>query len=250
MKTETIEIRTSDGTASAYEVTPGGSAKRGAILFFMDGVGLRDALRRMADRLGAAGYHVLLPDLYYRVGRELHWDPREVFGKPEKLAEMRKTIGQLTPEMVMRDVDAFLGHLGSRADVDLSRLGVVGYCMGGRFALLTASHFPDRVRASASIHPGGLVTPEPTSPHLRLAQVKARVYVGRASDDASFTEEQAQTFDDALRSAGVRYQLERYAAKHGWAVDDTPVHDVAEAERHYRAILALFRAELGPDADA
>jgi len=244
MKTGTIEIQTADGIATAYEVTPEGAGKHAAVLFFMDGLGIRDALRRMADRLGAAGYHVLMPDLYYRVGRELHWDPREVFGNPDKLAEMRKQIGGMTPESVMRDAGTFLDTLASRPDVDAKRIGSVGYCMGGRFAFLSASHHADRLRAAAAIHPGGLVTPEPTSPHLAADRVKARLYFGRASEDAGFSDDHARALEEALTSAGVRYRLELYAAKHGWAVDDTPVYDAAEAERHWKAILALFAAEL------
>jgi carboxymethylenebutenolidase len=244
MKTETIEIQTADGTASAYEVTPDGPGPHAGVLFFMDGLGLRDALRRMADRLGAAGYHVLLPDMYYRVGRELHWDPKEVFGNPERLAEMRKQIVGMTTENVMRDVTSYLDTLASRPGVDGARLGAVGYCMGGRFAFVTTSQHPDRLRAAAAIHPGGLVTAEPTSPHLGADRVEARLYFGRASDDGSFTDENARVLDEALTRAGVRFQLELYAAKHGWAVDDTPVYDAVAAERHWRAVLELFASEL------
>ncbi len=248
MKKETIEIRTPDGVAAAYEVTPDGAGEHAAILFFMDGLGVRDALRAMADRLGAAGYHVLMPDMYYRVGRELHWDPREVFGNPEKLAEMRKQIVGMSTDNVMRDARAYLDTLGARPDVDGSRIGAIGYCMGGRFAFLTASHYPERLRAAAAIHPGGLVSPDPTSPHLGADHVLARLYFGRASEDASFSDEHARTLDEALTRAGVRFQLELYAAKHGWAVGDTPVYDAAEAERHWKAILALFADELAPRA--
>jgi len=248
MKRETVEVRTPDGVASAYEVTPDGAGEHAGVLFLMDGLGLRAALRTMADRFGAAGYHVLAPDMYYRLGRELHWDPKEVFGSPEKLAELRTRIVGMSVENVMRDVGAYLDALASRPDVDASRIGTVGYCMGGRFAFLAASHFPDRLRAVAAIHPGGLVAPDAASPHLRAEHVKARVYFGRASEDASFSDDHQRTLEAALTKAGVRYQLERYAARHGWAVSDTPVHDPAETERHFRAVLALFAGELGPRA--
>jgi carboxymethylenebutenolidase len=244
MKTETTEIKTPDGIATAYEVTPDGAGKHAAVLFFMDGLGIRDALRAMADRLGAAGYHVLMPDFYYRVGRELHWDPREVFGHPEKMAEMRKQIGGMTPDAVMRDAAACLDTLASRPDVDAKRIGAVGYCMGGRFAFVTASRFPDRLRAAAAIHPGGLVTPEPASPHLGAAGVKARLYFARASEDANFSDDHQRALDEALTQAGARYQIEPYKARHGWAVGDTPVYDAAEAERQWAAVLALFATEL------
>jgi carboxymethylenebutenolidase len=60
-----------------------------------------------------------------------------------------------------------------------------------------------------------------------------------------FTKEQAETLEQTLAALGKRYQIEHYAARHGWAVIDTPVYDAAEAERHWKAILALFAEELG-----
>jgi carboxymethylenebutenolidase len=244
MQRAEIDITTPDGTMSAYAVHPDGEEKRPAILFFMDGLGYRDALKAMADRLATAGYHVLLPDLYYRVARHLSFDPA-VLTQPEKMADMRKMIGSLTADMVMSDASMCLALLGSRPDVDPTRIGAVGYCMGGRNALILASRQPDRIRAAAAIHPGGLVTAEPTSPHLGVAGVKARLYIAQAKDDMFFTVEHAATLEAALKAAGVRYQLEPYAARHGWAVNDTPVHDPAEAERHWKAILGLFADELG-----
>lgn len=245
MRGTTFDVRTPDGEMSVYEVAPEGPGPRGAILFFMDGLGFRDTLKQMVDRLAGEGYRVILPDLFYRSGRQLHFDPA-IFTQPDKLVEVRKLVGTLTPEMTLRDARACLDLLGSRADVDPARIGAVGYCMGGRSAFVLAGALGERIRAAASIHGGGLVTPEPNSPHRAAAGVTARLYFGVAKDDMFCTAEHVEALEKALREAGVRYQLEHYAARHGWAVPDTPVHDPAEAERHYQAITALFRAELAP----
>jgi carboxymethylenebutenolidase len=244
MQTREIDVATPDGVMSAYEVIPDGEGRRPAIIVLMDGVGYRDALKTMAERLASHGYHVLLPDLFHRVGRHVHFDPA-VMTQPEKIAEMRKLIGALTTDMLMRDVSACLDVLASRAEVDATRVGAVGYCMGGRAAFVAATRFPDRLRATASIHPGGVVTADPASPHLSAGPAKARLYFGIAKDDPSFTKEQAETLDTTLAALGKRYQIEHYAARHGWAVLDTPVYDAAESERHWKAILALFAEELG-----
>jgi carboxymethylenebutenolidase len=228
----------------ARAAIPDGQGKRPAIFFLMDGLGYRPALKAMAERLASHGYHVLLPDLYHRVGKHVHFDPA-VITQPEKMGEMRKLIGSLTPDMLMGDIAASLDVLGSRADVDATRVGAVGYCMGGRNAFVAATRFPDRLRATASIHPGGIVTADPASPHLSAGHAKARMYFGIAKDDMFFTKEQAETLDKTLAALGKRYQIEHYAARHGWAVNDTPVYDEAEAERHWKAILALFAEELG-----
>jgi len=120
MKTETIEITTPDGTAAAYDVTPDGEGPHPAILFCMDGLGMRDALKRMADRLGAAGYHVLMGDHYHRVGREVHFDPKVVFASPDGFMQVRKVVGALDAAMMMRDARAFVDALAARPGVDAS----------------------------------------------------------------------------------------------------------------------------------
>lgn len=54
-----------------------------------------------------------------------------------------------------------------------------------------------------------------------------------------------QTLTDALARAGVRHVVETYeGARHGWVPSDTPVHDAAATERHWRTLLALLDAEL------
>jgi carboxymethylenebutenolidase len=244
MQAREIEITTPDGVMSAYELTPDGDGRRPAIIFLMDGLGYRAELKTMAERLASHGYHVLLPDLYHRVGKHVHFEPA-VMTQPEKLAEMRKLIGNLTGDMLMSDVAGCLDVLASRANVDATRVGAVGYCMGGRIAFVAATRFPDRLRATASIHPGGIVTADPASPHRSAAPAQARMYFGIAKDDVFCTKEQAQTLDQTLAALGKRYQIEHYEARHGWAVNGTPVYDQAEAERHWTAILALFAEELG-----
>lgn len=244
MHTREIDIATPDGAMSAYEIVPADEGPRPAIVFLMDGLGYRTGLKTMAERLASHGYHVLLPDLYHRVGRHVHFEPT-VMTQPEKMGEMRNLIGGLTPDMLMSDVATCLDVLGARANVDATRVGAVGYCMGGRTAFIAATRFPDRLRATASIHPGGIVTADPASPHLRAGAAQARMYFGVAKDDVFFTKEQAATLEQTLTALGKRYQLEHYEARHGWAVIDTPVYDAAEAERHWTAILALFAAELG-----
>lgn len=244
MQTREIDVATPGGTMSAYELIPDGEGQRPAIVFLMDGLGYRAALKTMAERLASHGYHVLLPDLYHRAGKHVHFDPA-VMTQPDKMGEIRKLIGNLTPDMLMSDVAACLDVLASRTNVDATRVGAVGYCMGGRNAFILATRFPDRLRATASIHPGGIVTADPTSPHLFAGPARARMYFGIAKDDIFFTREQAETLGKTLAALGKRHQIEHYEARHDWAVIDTPVYDAAEAERHWKAILALFAEELG-----
>jgi carboxymethylenebutenolidase len=121
-------------------------------------------------------------------------------------------------------------------------MAALGYCMGGGFALSAAGTFPERVAAAASFHGGGLATNKPDSPHLLAPRMKARIYVGAAGIDPSFTDEQEARLTRAFDEAGVNYVLERYeGAKHGFAVTGHPVYDREASERHWRTLLGLLR---------
>ena len=230
-----IQIKTEDGTCPAYVFQPSGQGPWPSVLFYMDGIGIRPAMFEMGERLAAAGYHVLLPDLFYRGGPYEPQDPAKIFGDPAvRQAWVAKHIGVTTIAHVMRDTKAFLAYFGD------SKVGVTGYCMGGRMSLAAAGTFGDRIAAAAAYHPGNLATDAPDSPHLLAPQMKAQVYVGGASDDPSFPEEQKQRLADALSAAHVDHIIETYPAKHGWVPSDTPVHDPACAERHWQTLLGLF----------
>jgi carboxymethylenebutenolidase len=116
--------------------------------------------------------------------------------------------------------------------------------MGGRLALYAAGTFGDRIAAMAAYHPGGVATDAPDSPHRRAGDIKAKVYVAGASEDAGFDDAQQARLEQALAEANVDHTVERYPARHGWVPSDTPVHDPVQAERHWSTLLELFGSTL------
>jgi carboxymethylenebutenolidase len=230
---KTISIKTDDGVCPAYEFGTGPS-----VLLFIDGIGMRPAMHEMGERLGAAGYRVVMPDVFYRAGAYTAPEPAKLFTDPDVRAAWFKKVSAIaTPELVMRDTRAYLGELSGK-------VAVTGYCMGGRLALTAAGMYPDRIVAAAAYHPGGLATDAADSPHLLASKIKAKVYIGAATDDASFPVEQQDKLTAAFKAAHVDYELEVYPAKHGWVPSDTPVHDAAAAERHWTTLLALLERTL------
>lgn len=226
-----IEIATEDGVAPAFVY---GAPSAPSVLLLMDGIGMRPAMHELAAQLGQAGYRVLMPDLFYRLGEYTAPDPAALFSDPAVRAAWWGRHATTTMASLVRDIGAYLDHL------DAPRVGVTGYCMGGRLALTAAATYPDRIAAAAAYHPGGLVTDAADSPHHLFARIRASVYVGAAMEDPSFTDEQRQTVDDALTAAGVDHVVELYQARHGWVPSDTPVHDPTATARHWETLLALF----------
>jgi carboxymethylenebutenolidase len=140
-----------------------------------------------------------------------------------------------------KTIGAVLAHLAKRPDVR-GGVGTTGYCMGGNASFRVATIFGDKIAATAAFHPGGLVTDQPQSPHSRVETIESRVYLGPAIGD--LPPEAEAKLRAALDAAHVRYEIEHYAAKHGYAVDDAEAYDSAAAERHYAALARLFRETL------
>ena len=67
---KTLDINTGDGAMETFICHPERGGPHPAVLFMMDAPGIRDELRDMARRLASVGYYVLLPNLYYRAGRD------------------------------------------------------------------------------------------------------------------------------------------------------------------------------------
>jgi carboxymethylenebutenolidase len=239
MPDEQVTIRTRDGDCPCDVMVPAGGGPWPAVIFYMDAGGIRPAVRAMAQRLADEGYVVLLPDLFYRYGPYGPFVPKEVFA-----GDFRAILGPLMAttgnDKAAADTQAFLAYLDTRGDVAGSKVGAVGFCMGGGMALAAAGTWPDRFAAVASFHGGNLATDAPTSPHLFAPKLKAEIYIAAAEKDGSYPPDMARRFEQALDQNDVRFTTETYPAAHGWMKPDFPVYDEAAAERGWTAMLALF----------
>ena len=244
-----VDVQTPDGVADAYLTCPDDGAAHPGVLVIQDGFGLRPSLRSLADRVAAHGYTVLLPNAYYRHGRapviELP-DSIDPAQRPEIFQQVFPMIRELTPQLLRSDVGVYLTWLTTSPQVAAGKVGLTGYCMGARLAVMAAAMFPDRVAAVAGFHGGPLVTDTPDSPHLAVRNITAELYFAHAGDDDHMTAEHIAQFDKALAAVGVRHHTEVYeGAQHGFTQADTSAYDPEAAERHYRELLALFDRNLG-----
>ncbi len=166
MAHERLTIRTDDGTCPCQLFTPvAGEGPWPAVIVYMDAGGIRPAISDMSQRLANAGYLVLLPDLFYRYGPYGPFVPKEVFA-----GDFRGVLGPLMATTdnlkAAADTKALLTYLEARADVAGTKVGAVGFCMGGGMAIAAAGIWSERFAAVASFHGGRLATDQRTSPHL------------------------------------------------------------------------------------
>ncbi|MFL5321942.1 MAG: dienelactone hydrolase family protein [Myxococcaceae bacterium] len=240
-----LEIKTADGVADAWAFHPKSGGKALPVIMFPDALGVRAALKDMAEHLSGQGFFVLLPNIFYRMGDFAPFDAKTAFSNPSERERVMKIARSLDAESAKKDTQAYLDAIAAQPHLGASKVGTMGYCMGGRLAYMAAANFPDRVGAAAGFHAGHLVTDQPDSPHLLADKVKARLYFGVADNDQGCTPEMQGKLAAAFGAAHLAYQIELYPhAMHGFAVTDTPVFSKAAQDQHWDRAISLFRAGL------
>ena len=133
--TNTTTIATLDGAGDfhAYRAAPAGTPKA-AIVVIQEIFGVNAGIRRKCDTLAEAGYLAIAPDLFWRLERGIELDPDI---KPE-FDRALELMGQFDQDKGVADIEATIR--AARAELgDSSKVGVVGYCLGGRLAFMTAA---------------------------------------------------------------------------------------------------------------
>lgn len=245
MPTTPLDIAGPDGTIDATLHTPDGAGPWPGVLMLTDIRGPRPAFKGMADRLAGHGYAVLLPNVYYREGRAPVPDLDGSLSDPDILKELFALMATLTPERMRADGKALVGALSGLDGVKADRIGVVGYCMSGQFAIYTAAAVGAQVAAVASYHGGSLIRDDADSPHKVAAGLKAALYFGHGEDDDLIPQARLPELETALAEAGADFVSEVYeGSAHGFAVPGSTRWDDKGAERHWRALTVLLERTL------
>ena len=248
-----VTIKTPDGVCDAVLVHPESGSHPGVIIW-PDAFGLRPAMVDMAKRLAADGFTVLVPNPYYRVTKAPGIDMSNFsFAKPDDMKTLQSLMGGIgAAGAAERDAAAYVAYLDSQKMVNTSKkIGTQGYCMGGPLVMRTAASQPNRIGAGASFHGGGLVTGAPTSPHLMIPKMKAKLYIGIAGNDDEKQPEAKDVLKKACADAKVSAEVEVYASAHGWCVPDMPaekdkpIYNKPDAEKAWAKLVALYKSSLG-----
>jgi carboxymethylenebutenolidase len=237
-----IVIPTRDGHTATFVSHPERGGPFPVILFYMDAPAIREELRDMARRLATSGYYVMLPNLYYRSG-VLEIGPLPADPNSPERKRMYQLMNSLDIPMIMEDTRALLAYADGQTAANTKLVGTVGYCMSGRYAISAATHFPDRVKAAASIYGTHLATEEADSPHLAADKTRAELYFACAESDIYAPPEVIAKIAASMQ--GKNAEVETYpGTHHGFAFPKRPVYHRDAAERHWERLLALYRRNL------
>ena len=190
MKEGIVSIPTDGGAADTFVTCPSEGGPFPPVFIFMDIWGLREELFDVARRIATVGYFGVVPNLYYRQG-DVRNEFRNAKGQmitldalsAEQKARVLAPLAKLTDDMVVADIAGILKFLDGNPNVKHGAAGSVGYCMGGRYVFRAAGNFPDRFKASASLHGTDLVIDGKDSPHLQMSKALGEVYCGFGEKD-------------------------------------------------------------------
>lgn len=142
-----VSIATSDGSMSAYLARPAAEGRHPAVLVIMEAFGLNAHIKSVAERIAGEGYVALAPDMYYR-------QPNAVVGY-DQLPEAIRLMTGLRDDQIVADLSAAVRYLDGQPFVRADRLGITGFCMGGRISFLAATALPT-IKAAAPFYGGGI----------------------------------------------------------------------------------------------
>jgi carboxymethylenebutenolidase len=214
---------------AAHLAVPPGAGPRPAVVVVMEAFGLVKHVREVAERIAAEGYVAIAPDFYYRDA------PNNTFGYdelPKALGLMQK----VDDGRFVEDMRATLGYLHSLPQVGDSKIGVTGFCMGGRLSFLSACTLSGEIAASAPFYGGGIVG------HLGQAGgIRIPLYLFFGDKDPFIPLKQVEQIDVKLKELGVDYQLKTYpGANHGFFCNERESYQVeaaADAWKELRSFL-------------
>jgi carboxymethylenebutenolidase len=187
---ETVEFKSNGNVASGYLVTPPGGSGPG-VLVIQEWWGLDSGIKATAERLGAAGFVALAPDLYH--GELAAHD------EMDKAAHLMQA---LPADRAGRDMSGAVDYLSGHRAVTGTGIGVVGFCMGGMLSFLIAANRPDKVKALVPFYgfPQGDTEPD-------WSKLTATIQGHMAEHDDFFPPAAARALEAKLRGMGKRVTL-------------------------------------------
>jgi carboxymethylenebutenolidase len=232
-----VKVPVKDGEMVAYRATPKGAAKLPVMLVVSEIFGAHEYIRDVCRRLAKLGYCAIAPELFARQG-----DPRQL----SSVADILAKITSKTPDaQVMSDLDATVAW-ATKQGADTDRLGITGFCWGGRITWLYCAHSP-QVKAGVAWY-GRLVGEvnefTPRHPINIVGDLKAPVLGLYGGLDTGIPLETVEKMEMALKEGSAAARLSEIHvydnAPHAFHADYRPSFSKAEAEDGWKRMLAWF----------
>ena len=209
-----VKIPVTDGKIPAYRAMPASGAPFATILVVQEIFGVHEHIKDICRRLAKLGYFAVAPALYAREGDvSTMSDIQEIIGK---------VVSKVPDAQVASDLDATVQWAASTGDADTSRLGITGFCWGGRQVWLYAAHNPKLKAAVAWYGPLSAATDglHPMQPIDLAAKIDVPVLGLYGGADTGIPASDVDTMRAKLKAAGKTADIVVYpATPHGFNAD-------------------------------
>ena len=227
-----VSIPAGDREIPAYRARPAGGGSSPVVLVVQEIFGVHEYIKDVCRRLGHAGYLAIAPDLYVRQG------------DPSKMADWNeirtKVVSKVSDAQVMSDLDAAVRFAETEGG-DAGRLGITGFCWGGRIVWLYAAHSA-RLKAGVAWY-GKLNSPRdelhPKMPVDIAGELRCPVLGLYGAKDESIPMADIDAMREAAKTSGSEIHV--YAdAGHGFHADYRPQYHKASAEDGWERMKGWF----------
>ncbi len=231
LKGKTVQL---DQGLAGYYVTPSGSGTFPSVIVIMEAFGLNDYIKSICDRLAKVGYAALAPDFYH--------------GAVYQYSDMNNAVAKLKSlkdDVVMAEFGKGLEFLSKRPELTNKNIGVMGFCMGGRYTFLANGQYASQLKAAVSFYGSGIAPAADQLGRANLlgwaAKMTAPIMLMYGADDASIAPEEHQQIALALSKSKKRYALNVFPnAKHGFFSDRRDSYNPAASSEAWAMTLSFF----------
>ena len=218
-----IQIPTADGTIPGYRAMPSSGKKFPIILVVQEIFGVHEHIKDICRRFAKQGYLAIAPELYARQGD---------VSKLTDMGQIGAIVAKVPDEQVMTDLDAAVIWAENSGQGDAEKLGMTGFCWGGRIVWLYAAHNPS-LKAGVAWY-GKLIgqtdSLHPKQPAEMAAEIKAPVLGLYGGQDKSITLDSVELMRAALRTAGNASEIIVYPESgHAFHADYRPSYNAKDA---------------------
>lgn len=230
-----VKVPTSGGEMPAYRAAPQTGKAFPVVLVVQEIFGVHEHIKDICRRLAKLGYLAIAPELYARQGD---------VSKISDMKEVMKIVAKVPDAQVMSDLDACVAWVAKSGQGNVSKLGITGFCWGGRIVWLYAAHSP-KLKAGVAWY-GRLVGPtdelHPKNPLDVVPELKAPMLGLYGGKDQGIPPESIEQMRAASKAAGKPSEIVVYPeAGHGFNADYRPSYHKASAEDGWKRMRAWFK---------
>jgi carboxymethylenebutenolidase len=235
-----VDINVDGQTMEGYLTRPAAEGRYPAVVVIQEIWGVNSHIQSVTDRLPSQGYVGLAPALFHREGRM-------TLGLYEEMETALARLGRCTDANILADVRAAVAYLKTLPFVDANRIGIVGFCFGGRVSYQAACHLPE-LKAAVVFYGGRILQPlggPGPAPIEQTGNIAAPLLGLFGEDDGNPSPADVEKIAAELKKHGKTYRFHMYpGCGHGFHCEGRASYRHEAAKDAWAKTIAWFDQHL------